>query len=103
MTNGPADSATPNRRRRTSARTEPSAAPDSVVVGVRRGGHMDLLVVEVGHLDAVGAGQLEDLCGTGDAPQGRPGSDLAPVSLEFHQKLLFPSKFVLRPVQYLGY
>src|SRR5882757_8652451 len=96
MTNGPADSATPNRRRRTSARTEPSAAPDSVVVGVRRGGHMDLLVVEVGHLDAVGAGQFEDLGGTGDARQVRPVANLAPVALEFGEKLFCPGNFVLR-------
>src|SRR5215213_8545115 len=124
MTNGAAWSAMPNRRRRISASIEPSAAPDpasqtldatnvrtlrkagplfamasrslqSVVVGVRRGGHVDRLVVEVGHLDAVGAGQLEDLGGPGDARQVRPVANFAPVALELPEKLFRPSYFVL--------
>src|SRR5262245_19735389 len=96
MSNGPVWSATPNRRRRISAHTGPSVAPDSVVVGVRRGGLVDGLVVEVRHLDAVGPSQLENLGGPGDAGQVRPIADFAAVTLELGEKLLRPSDFVLR-------
>src|SRR3954447_22413240 len=101
MTNAPASTATPNRRRTTSAPTEPSAAPDSVVVGVRRSGHVHGLVVEVRHLDPVGAGKLEDLGGAGDARQVRAVADLPAVALELGEKLLCPSDFVLRRGQSL--
>src|SRR6185437_6833486 len=96
MQNGPVWSATPSRRRTISAPTGPSAAPDSVVVGVRRGGHVDRLVVEVRHLDAVGASQLEDFGGPRDARQVGPVADLAAVALELGEKLLRPTDFVLR-------
>src|SRR3981189_3323081 len=96
MPNGRALSATPNRRPTISAPIEPSAAPESVVVSVRRSGDVDLLVVELGHLDAVGAGQLQDLRGPGDAWQVRPVANLAAIALELGEKLLRPSNFVLR-------
>ena len=46
-------------------------AENSVVVGVRRRGDVSRVVdvVELGHLDAVRAGQVEDLVGPGDARQ----------------------------------
>src|SRR6476620_2330026 len=109
MTNGLASSATPNRRRRISALTERSAAPDSaphrralrsvvmrsVVIGVRRGGHVNGLVVEVGHFDTVGASQLEDLGGPCDTRQVRPVANFAAVALELGEKLFRPGDFVL--------
>src|SRR4051812_45556988 len=96
MTNDPASTATPNQRQTISARTEPSAAPDSVVVGVRRSRHVHGLVVEVRHLDPVRAGQLEDLGCARDARQIRTVADLPAVALELGEKLLRPSDFVLR-------
>lgn len=39
---------------------------------------MNRFVLEVGHFDAVGAGQIEDLGGPGNARQVRPVADLAP-------------------------
>jgi hypothetical protein len=53
------------------------------------------LVVELGHLDAIGASQLEDLGGAGDARQVRPVTDLAAVALELCEKLFRPGNFVL--------
>src|SRR6476469_6614819 len=104
MTNGLASSATRNRRRRISALTERSAAPDSaphrralrsVVIGVRRGGHVNGLVVEVGHFDTVGASQLEDLGGPCDTRQVRPVANFAAVALELGEKLFRQGDLVL--------
>ena len=65
----------------------------SVVVGVRRGGHVNRLVVEVGRFDAVGASQLEDLGGPGDARQVGAVADLSAVALELGEKLFGPRRF----------
>src|SRR5690348_3652005 len=95
-TSGRDSSATPNRRPTTSAITARSAAPDLVVVGVRRRRLVHGLVVEAGHLDAVGAGQLQDLGGPGDPGQVRPVANLAAIAFELSEKLFRPSDFVLR-------
>lgn len=57
---------------------------------------MNRFVLEVGHFDAVGAGQIEDLGGPGNARQVRPVADLAPVAGELSEKFLRPDDFVLR-------
>src|SRR5271165_7632317 len=67
----------------------------SVVIGVRRRGHVNWFVIEFRNFDAIGTSQFENLVGPSDAREVRPVANLSPVAFELCEKLFGPGNFIL--------